>query len=460
MITSAKITGRKAYDEEREAKIVASLVFSNFNATTNRNVTKALDYKAFSPKRQELVYHLAKRAKEGYSLTLEHLSGLCPDSLLPTEFADRWADPREIASAIASVNAGKWVASAQASFAKVQEAFTTSEATNEGAAALLKAGRKMVAELEAHVNGNTVQVVRAFTPDRIDALLSKERRTMYPTGIASIDELLGGGAAGGGVQAKRMLLLSSNAKGAKTTMACSMAAFMIQTHIPVKYITLEVPAEDIERRIASKLTRTVHRDLWTKNVPWTSADQQEWRNTLIGMGLPQYLQIIDGSSALTAPDRIIEEVESMHNGVVFVDHVGLVDDSGSKDANYRFRVKLMEDLHRAIQKHNAALVTVAQLNDEGKLAAAKQQNQSVDYHLTWMLGDIEHEKKICCITPKDFRIPVDLKPLYFRLEFDYQSFVPLSEDSAEVLAYVEEKGAPKGARNKSSWTMRGGEEAL
>lgn len=445
----AKINAKTPYNELREQKVIASLVYGNFSAPVNRSLLGSVKPDVFSPKRRALVSLLVRSAKEGHSLAVEHLEDHVDQSLLPTEFVDRYTDPREVGAALASLKDGSWVAKAQSHFEKIQTLYTTGDANTDGAQALLDAMRPFQRALDEHLNGENVVRVKAFAKDRIENLLKVDTRAMYPTGISSIDKMLGGG-----VQARRMLLLSSNAKGAKTTMACSMAASMAQAHIPVRYISLEVPAEDIERRIASKLTGAVHRDLWTREVlkQWTAKDQQDWKSMLLGMGLDKYLQIVDGSSSLCNPDRVIEEVSSMGRGVVIVDHVGLIDDSGTKDSNYRFRVKLMEDLHRAIQKQNAALITVAQLNDEGKLAAAKQQNQSVDYHLSWVLGDLEHDSRICRIDPLDFRIPADRHPLYFRLDFDHQSFLPLSEESQEVIEYIEAKANSR-KKTKVDWKV-------
>lgn len=435
------------YASDIESKVLASLIHSGFPLKVLQTLVKEIKIDGWSPKHRNLVQLVAKNVQNGNAVSLEQLSALVVHHQLPTDLAARYSAPGDVKAGIATINEMRWVSKTQQALQKIQEAYTK-EATTETAAELLKLVTGFVRVLDSHVNGENVQVVRAFTRERIEALLKPDVRTMYPTGVSSIDKMIGGG-----IQAKRMLLLSSNAKGAKTTMACAMAAYMIQHQIPVRYVTLEVSAEDVERRIASHLTGAVHRDLWTRDIlnQMTAQDQQDWVESLDDKGLSKYLQIVDCSGALCSPLRVQEEVASMTRGVVIVDHVGLIDDSGTKDANYRFRVRLMEDLHRAIQKQNAALITVAQLNDDGKLAGAKQQNQSVDYHFSWVLSSVEHESRICCINPMDFRIPADRYPLYFRLDFDHQAFLPLSSDDQAVLDYLEAKSAGAKAKSKSAW---------
>lgn len=425
-----------------EDKIIKTLLFGSRSGTqVSSELTcatlNAVVPDAWSPGREAIRKRMleAARLNRGLMQALTSDPLLVDKSLIPRAAIGKLGTQRELADAVQAINERAYIPIALSTLEELRKSFGAATGP-EALANIGKLTAKLHSKVQAAINGNSVEEVQAFAGDRLERAMDGYQGVTYPTGLENVDKLLNGGLHIGD-----LMLLSSGAKGAKTMMATSLASSFVDRQIPVRYISMEITALEIEQRVMARLSGVPYMAIVTGTL--NKEQRKQIRSRIEGACIDKYLTIIDAASASCDTASILAEIQSSQGGIVIVDHLGLVDSSNSKEANHLFRQQLVAKIVSAVKKtKKLAGIAVAQLNDEGKLAGSKSQNHGITHHLTWMLGEPEREAKIAQVMPIDWRTPTpdSNKPLYFKLDFDRQAFWSLQGGSQEVREYLELKG--------------------
>lgn len=313
---------------------------------------------------------------------------------------------------------------------------------------LLSKASSSAREISTKINVTEIDVL---SDDQLDDCINNTEGVLkYPTGWARVDELFDGG-----VEAKSVLMLSGNAKGAKTMFASSFFAQFIRRGIDTTYISLEVSGPDMRDRVLANLTNRDRGELRSKRYARTAQrrEKADMRNLAVSYRAEDVeRRIMDISGYEVNLTWLCDEIAKIDSGVVIVDHIGLIEhDPGDKRPDWEFRRGVIRSLHAAVQHTNVALIVLAQNTDEGTLSSSKQQTQSVTYQLNWMLGDAEREAKIVEIEPKNFRNGTSgIDALYFRLNWSAQRHEELSPTDPAVLDYIDLRSNTKSGKIKGS----------
>ena len=210
-----------------------------------------------------------------------------------------------------------------------------------------------------------------MTPESIyDRYQNKETDKIIPTGSMQLDEKILGWHRG----ALHVLAAKSNL--GKTMFSCSFTSSLLLNEklsdLNILYITLEIDAAEISKRIDASTLNIPMRDFYKTK----ENNAQEVLNELLTALNETYkknLTIKDMLAYRTTPndiDALIRNLEIINGkkpDIIFLDYMGLMrpNDYSSSMNSYEKGMNLAVELRSLAKEHNLALITGAQMNRGG-----------------------------------------------------------------------------------------------
>lgn len=222
----------------------------------------------------------------------------------------------------------------------------------------------------------------------LDSMEGKIKDEVYPTGVIMLDRNLKGGMHKG-----EMMTVAAETGGGKSILLVQAALANLEEGKKVLFLSLEMSAEDIYRRMAASLS----------GVPIRDAEdyQKEHRWELPKLAdafakLTKYpIEVIDGIGTI----REIEAEIDKHSDydVVCCDYIQIVS-SDNNDNRENAISEVARRLKLSAMKHKMVMFTASQLNDEGKL----RESRAIGMHSDQVVC-IEHKGKSKLIVRKNRR---------------------------------------------------------
>ncbi len=213
----------------------------------------------------------------------------------------------------------------------------------------------------------------------IDEMEGKVDEKLFPTGVFMLDKNLKGGLHGG-----EMMTIAAETGGGKSILLVQSAIANLQLGRKVLFLSLEMSADDIYRRMASFLAGIPIRDAEEYR------EKHAWELPKLGEAFCQLqklpIEVIDGISDIDD----IEATINLYAGngsaeVVCCDYIQII--SSKENENRENAIsEVARRLKTAAMRHKIAMFTASQLNDEGKL----RESRAIGMHSDQVVS-IEHK---------------------------------------------------------------------
>lgn len=239
-----------------------------------------------------------------------------------------------------------------------------------------------------HIDSRIKKSKKEVLSSILDSMEGKTKEEVYPTGVIMLDRTLKGGMHKG-----EMMTVAAETGGGKSILLVQAALANIEEGKRVLFLSLEMSADDIYRRMAASMS----------GVPIRDAEdyKTEHRFELPKLGdafaklmkLP--IEVIDGISTI----REIEAEIDKHSDydVVCCDYIQIIS-SDNNDNRENAISEVARRLKLAAMKHKMVMFTASQLNDEGKL----RESRAIGMHSDQVVC-IEHKGKSKIIVRKNRR---------------------------------------------------------
>jgi replicative DNA helicase len=224
----------------------------------------------------------------------------------------------------------------------------------------------------------------------LDAMEGKSKDEVFPTGVLILDRNLKGGLHRG-----EMMTVAAETGGGKSIVLVQAALANLQEGKKVLFLSLEMSADDIYRRMAASMS----------GVPIRDAEdyKTEHRRELPKLAeafaklskLP--IEVIDGIGTIREVEAEIDK--HSNRDVVCCDYIQIIS-ADNNDNRENAISEVARRLKLAAGKHKVAMFTASQLNDEGKL----RESRAIGMHSDQVVC-IEHKAKTKIIVKKNRRGP-------------------------------------------------------
>jgi len=267
-------------------------------------------------------------------------------------------------------------------------------AAYEDAEKLIRAGEYDLLKLSETINKavsintkpkkNKKEVLNSIL-DSMEGLIKEE---VYPTGVIMLDRSLRGGMHRG-----EMMTIAAETGGGKSILLVQAALANIEEGKKVLFLSLEMSADDIYRRMASSMSGVPIREAeeYKGEHKWEIPKLAEAFSKLSTMPI----EVIDGIGTI----REIEAEIDKHSDydVVCCDYIQIIS-SDNNDNRENAISEVARRLKLAAMRHKMVMFTASQLNDEGKL----RESRAIGMHSDQVVC-IEHKSKTKLIVRKNRR---------------------------------------------------------
>jgi replicative DNA helicase len=216
----------------------------------------------------------------------------------------------------------------------------------------------------------------------------KVKEEVYPTGVIMLDRSLRGGMHRG-----EMMTIAAETGGGKSILLVQAALANIEEGKKVLFLSLEMSADDIYRRMASSMSGVPIRDAeeYKADHKWEIPKLAQAFSKLSTMPI----EVIDGIGTI----REIEAEIDKHSDydVVCCDYIQIIS-SDNNDNRENAISEVARRLKLAAMRHKMVMFTASQLNDEGKL----RESRAIGMHSDQVVC-IEHKSKTKLIVRKNRR---------------------------------------------------------
>jgi replicative DNA helicase len=222
----------------------------------------------------------------------------------------------------------------------------------------------------------------------LDSMEGKVKEEVYPTGVIMLDRTLRGGMHKG-----EMMTVAAETGGGKSILLVQSALANIEEGKKVLFLSLEMSADDIFRRMAASMSGVPIRDAeeYKTEHRWELPKLAEAFAKLSKMPI----EVIDGIGTIREIEAEIDKHSSYD--VVCCDYIQIIS-SDNNDNRENAISEVARRLKLAAAKHKMVMFTASQLNDEGKL----RESRAIGMHSDQVVC-IEHKGKTKLIVRKNRR---------------------------------------------------------
>jgi KaiC/GvpD/RAD55 family RecA-like ATPase len=211
-------------------------------------------------------------------------------------------------------------------------------------------------------------------------LTSSAKHRFVSTGIDAIDRHLGGHARG------NLVVISAPRKGGKSTMALNMAINQfLRHHLNVLFVSLEMPLEDVEQRIAAK----------EGNLPFGLVRNPDNLSSFQKKKIEMFCKdlfrtgrkngarftIWPVTDAKFTPEALYSAVQGMHYDVIYVDYLTLFHKQ-RKDL-WEMQMEYSRLLKQYAKRLNCVMVTLTQVNANESVKYGTSVEENLDTWFRW-----------------------------------------------------------------------------
>jgi replicative DNA helicase len=187
----------------------------------------------------------------------------------------------------------------------------------------------------------------------------KEKYDSIPTGIKVIDDILGGG-----IRPKTLLLVLSPSHGGKSALLSAISAGLTRQKRNGLYITLEMPEQDILKRVDANLLDTPIYKFEEMTWEEYKAKYDAIENQIGNLFVKEYPA---GSFSTFDLEKLKYDIEQENNiklDYIVIDYLGLMKSTRVKlnQGSYLYFKSISEELHGFAKKHNIPILSAFQLN--------------------------------------------------------------------------------------------------
>jgi replicative DNA helicase len=224
----------------------------------------------------------------------------------------------------------------------------------------------------------------------LDSMEGKVKEEVYPTGVIILDRNLKGGMHKG-----EMMTVAAETGGGKSILLVQAALANIEEGKKVLFLSLEMSADDIYRRMAASLSGVPIRDAEDYKT------EHRWELPKLADAFAKLskmpIEVIDGIGTIREIEAEIDKHSSYD--VVCCDYIQIVS-SDNNDNRENAISEVARRLKLSAMKHKMVMFTASQLNDEGKL----RESRAIGMHSDQVVC-IEHKGKTKLIVRKNRRGP-------------------------------------------------------
>jgi KaiC/GvpD/RAD55 family RecA-like ATPase len=210
-------------------------------------------------------------------------------------------------------------------------------------------------------------------------LTSSAKHRFVSTGIDAFDAHLGGHARG------NLVVVSAPRKGGKSTMALNMAINQfLQHNLNVLFVSLEMPLEDVEQRIAAK----------EGNLPFGLVRNPDNLSSFQKKKIEQFCKelykrrkkggrftVWPVTDTKFTPDALYSAVQGMHYDVIYVDYLTLFH-KNRKDL-WEMQMEYSRLLKQYAKRLNCVMVTLTQVNANESVKYGTSVEENLDTWFRW-----------------------------------------------------------------------------
>lgn len=211
----------------------------------------------------------------------------------------------------------------------------------------------------------------------IDSMEGKSKQDVYPTGVLMLDRNLRGGMHKG-----EMMTVAAETGGGKSILLVQAALANIEEGKKVLFLSLEMSADDIYRRMASSIAGVPIRESEDYKA------EHRWELPKLGEAFARLsklpIEVVDGIGTIREIESEIDKHSSYD--VVCCDYIQIIS-SDNNDNRENAISEVARRLKLSAMKHKMVMFTASQLNDEGKL----RESRAIGMHSDQVVC-IEHKK--------------------------------------------------------------------
>jgi len=225
----------------------------------------------------------------------------------------------------------------------------------------------------------------------------------------------------GGLHRKNVLVMASVPGGGKSALALNMATAQYELGYNVCFVSYEMDEIELRYRMLSTQSRIEHSKINLKRLTSKHIDliKSRFKDFLSQTPSDNRLTIWTPSRELTIP-QIALELKPMNYDVIYIDYISLLKPTDPKKAMWEILGDHSRHAKLAANNLNAAVVLLAQYDDEGnKLKYSKAIQANANFVWVWDHGEKEREAGLINIR----HLKARNAPVYnFYLEKDFTTF--------------------------------------